>query len=61
MVTTKFYEDYHYNNEHWAFVGGLELEVINSLEKIFLILKDYKLKLDEKTFNLKFSENYQWI
>ena len=56
MVAGKFYEDFHHINEHWSFVGGLELNEINNLEKNYLMKIHYKLIINEEKFNSKINE-----
>lgn len=56
MISTKFYEDYFHNNEHWAFLGGIDIKILNNLEKTYLMNVNYKLIISEEKFNSKVLE-----
>ena len=45
MIAHKFYSDDFYSNNYISFVGGLQLEEINFLEREFLMIIDYNLTI----------------
>ena len=46
MIAAKYYDDFYYNNENWAFVGGIPLTEINKLEIEYLFLLHFDLSID---------------
>ncbi|KAI5658885.1 hypothetical protein M9H77_27678 [Catharanthus roseus] len=51
MLACKFVEDECYNNAYYAKVGGITTAEINRLEMKLLASIDFKLHVDEETFN----------
>lgn len=52
VVAIKFYDDTYYSNAFYGKVGGLALKELNSLEKTYLQLIDYKLFVDPQEFQM---------
>ena len=50
IVAIKFQEDRYYNNDYYAKVGGVSLKEINRMEKEFLYLINFRLLIEEETF-----------
>eukprot|EP00281_Chroomonas_sp_CCMP1168_P009059 CAMPEP_0206273900 /NCGR_PEP_ID=MMETSP0047_2-20121206/34862_1 /ASSEMBLY_ACC=CAM_ASM_000192 /TAXON_ID=195065 /ORGANISM="Chroomonas mesostigmatica_cf, Strain CCMP1168" /LENGTH=172 /DNA_ID=CAMNT_0053703067 /DNA_START=42 /DNA_END=557 /DNA_ORIENTATION=- len=53
MAAAKFFDDEYYSNRHWAKIGGISLEELNSLELDFLFLLTFQLNVkveDYKAF-----------
>ena len=51
VIATKFNEDKNFKNNYYAKVGGITLEKLNRLEKIFLVTIDYSLFVMKEEFN----------
>jgi hypothetical protein len=51
LLASKFYNDVYYGNQHVGFVGGVDLNEINILEKEFLIFIDWSLWVDPAEYN----------
>lgn len=45
LVTAKFKDERHYNNAHYAKIGGLEVKEMNYLEAKFLVLMNFDLHI----------------
>jgi hypothetical protein len=45
MVAAKFFEDEYYSNRHWAEIGGLTVQELNSLELEFLFRMTFNLNV----------------
>jgi hypothetical protein len=50
MVAQKFYEDDFIDNASWAQIGGMNLDDLNMLEKVFLDYMDYNVNIDVVAF-----------
>jgi len=50
VLSHKFNEDDNYENTYYAIVGGLNLEFVNKIERIFFKAMKYKLYVGEKEF-----------
>ncbi|GLJ18727.1 hypothetical protein SUGI_0334130 [Cryptomeria japonica] len=50
MVATKFLDGFHYNNDHFAKVGGLKLAKLNNLEVEFLFMLRFRLHVTASGF-----------
>jgi hypothetical protein len=55
MEAAKFLDDFYFSNKHWAEVGGISTEEINSLELEFLFLLEFDVNVqrDEYDWYLK--------
>jgi len=49
-LAAKFFDDTFYSNAYYAWVGGLRVEELNSLEKTFLRLLDWRLHIQPEEF-----------
>ena len=56
LVTNKFLEDDNINNKFWADCGGIPLDLLNKLERKFLIKINYNLYIREEEFCIKYDE-----
>ena len=56
LLSSKFLEDIYYNNKFWSKCGGISLDTINKLEKLYLIKIDNNLFIHRLEFNDKFNE-----
>lgn len=56
LVTNKFLEDDNINNKFWADCGGIPLDLLNKLERKFLIKINYNLYIREEEFCKKYDE-----
>jgi len=43
MVAAKFLDDLYYSNKHWARIGGLNLQEVNTLELKLLFLLSFSV------------------
>jgi len=50
MITHKFFSDDFYSNNYISFVGGINLQEINFLEREFLSIIDYNVNITEEEF-----------
>lgn len=50
VVAIKMYEDTIYKNDYYANIGGIRLELLNSMELAFIELLDYRLHINPETF-----------
>ncbi|KAI9478768.1 MAG: cyclin-domain-containing protein [Benjaminiella poitrasii] len=51
VVASKFVQDKTYRNSAWAKIAGLSVTEINTAERYFLNLLDYRLYIDQTTFD----------
>ncbi|CAO3628143.1 unnamed protein product [Cunninghamella blakesleeana] len=51
IVASKFVQDKTYRNSAWAKIAGLPVQEINTSERVFLELLDYRLYVAQNTFN----------
>lgn len=51
VVASKFVQDKTYRNSAWAKIAGLPVTEINTAERYFLSLMDYRLYIDQPTFD----------
>jgi len=51
VVAAKFHDDTYVSNDHYAKVGGIELEELNALEAELLQLADWKLYVCPREYN----------
>lgn len=51
LLSTKFLCDRHDTNATWALTHNMSLEQVNRLETLFLIVVNYKLAINERSFN----------
>ena len=51
-IALKVNEDHIYTDNFYAKIGGISLSELNELEAELLQITDYKVSIDEKTFNL---------
>ncbi|CAO3629954.1 unnamed protein product [Mucor hiemalis] len=51
VVASKFVQDKTYRNSAWAKIAGLPVAEINTAERYFLSLMDYRLYIDQPTFD----------
>jgi len=51
VVAAKFHDDTYVSNDHYAKVGGIELEELNALEAELLQLLDWKLYVCPREYN----------
>lgn len=51
VVASKFVQDKTYRNSAWAKIAGLPVAEINTAERFFLSLMDYRLYIDQPTFD----------
>ncbi len=51
LLTSKFYNDVFYGNQFVAYVGGIQLAEMNSLETEYLNLLDWRLWVDSTEFD----------
>ena len=56
LLSSKFLEDIYYNNKYWSKCGGISLDTINKLEKLYLIKIDNNLFIHTIEFIDKFNE-----
>ena len=56
LLSSKFLEDLFYKNKYWASHGGISLDVLNKLEKLYLIKIDNNLFIYTIEFIDKFNE-----
>lgn len=56
LLSSKYLEDIHYNNKFWSKCGGISLDTINKLEKLYLIKIDNNLFIHRLEFIDKFNE-----
>ena len=56
LVTNKFLEDDNINNKFWADCGGIPIDLLNKLERKFLIKINYNLYIGEEEFCKKYDE-----
>ena len=56
LLSSKFLEDSIYKNKYWASYGGISLETLNKLEKLYLIKINYYLFIHTFEFIDKFNE-----
>lgn len=54
VVAIKMNEDVIYKNEFYASIGGIKLELLNSMESVFIELLNFRLHIEKETF-----ESYQ--
>ncbi|KAI8071272.1 hypothetical protein BC940DRAFT_252768 [Gongronella butleri] len=54
VVASKYVQDKTYRNAAWARMAGLPVHEINTAERVYLELLDYKLYIDQTTFD-------QWL
>ncbi|WAR53614.1 hypothetical protein PtB15_3B122 [Puccinia triticina] len=52
MVASKYLLDRNYSNRAWAKIAGLPVEEINTNERVFLVLIDYRSHLDLDEFEV---------
>lgn len=52
MLAAKFAEDSHFNNNHWAKVGGVPLSELNELELMFCSALKFSFFIKQEQFNL---------
>nr|ASK39988.1 G1/S-specific cyclin [Prorocentrum donghaiense] len=52
VLAAKFCDDSHYKNEHYATIGGIELQELNALEGRFLRLINWRLHIMEEEYDL---------
>lgn len=50
IVAIKYHDDDYYRNDYYAKVGGISIKELNSLEKEFLKLLDFKLYISKDLF-----------
>lgn len=50
LLATKFIDDVHYDNSHFAKVGGLDVRELNALELQLLKQLDFKLHINSEEF-----------
>jgi hypothetical protein len=51
VVASKFVQDKTYRNSAWAKIAGLPVTEINTAERYFLNIMDYRLYIDQPTFD----------
>ncbi|KAI9300344.1 hypothetical protein BJ944DRAFT_273168 [Cunninghamella echinulata] len=51
VVASKFVQDKTYRNSAWAKIAGLPVQEINTSERVFLELLDYRLYVAQNTFH----------
>ena len=51
LLTSKFYNDVFYGNHFVAYVGGVQLSEMNSLEAEFLNLIDWRLWMETSEYD----------
>ncbi|KAI8087575.1 cyclin-domain-containing protein [Gilbertella persicaria] len=51
VVASKFVQDKTYRNSAWAKIAGLPVQEINTAERYFLELMDYRLYIDQPIFD----------
>lgn len=56
LLSSKFLEDLFYKNKYWASNGGISLDDLNKLEKLYLIKIDNNLFIYTIEFINKFNE-----
>lgn len=56
LLSSKFLEDSIYKNKYWASCGGISLDTLNKLEKLYLIKINYYLFINTFEFIDKFNE-----
>ena len=58
VLAIKYNEDYFDDNDFFGKVGGISTEEMNTLERDFLILMDYKMYIPEDLFRI-YEENFE--
>ncbi|KAJ6227981.1 cyclin-related 2 family protein [Anaeramoeba flamelloides] len=51
LISSKFCDDFYYDNKGWGKVGGLEIQEVNALEIEFIFLIDFSLNVDIVDYN----------
>ena len=59
MLAAKTYDDHFYTNSHYARVGGVPVEELNSLEIEFLFNIDFSLYVSVEDYQGYFQEIYK--
>ena len=52
LIAAKYYDDYHYNNERWAFIGGIPLKELNQLELEYCFLLRWNFSIDSNSVRI---------
>ncbi|CAK0833595.1 unnamed protein product [Prorocentrum cordatum] len=52
VLAAKFFDDAHYKNEHYATIGGIDLQELNFLEGRFLRLINWRLHIMDDEYDL---------
>jgi hypothetical protein len=55
MATAKFFDDAHYNNAYYSYVGGVPLKELNALEVEFLSLLNFDFYVNSMTYQYFYS------
>ena len=61
MITHKFYSDDFYSNNYISFVGGIQLQEINFLEREFLQIIDYNVTVTEEEYQVTQHRLHQFL
>ena len=51
ILSIKYNEDYYFGNQHYAAIGGITLQELNSLEQTMLTLIDHQLYVPSDLYN----------
>ncbi|OMJ96275.1 hypothetical protein SteCoe_256 [Stentor coeruleus] len=51
VAAVKMYDDFSYKNSYYAKVSGISQQDMNRLEENFLVMIDYRLMINEESYN----------